>query len=225
MQAALGTPGFCQPWRLTVENCVYSLAICFGCAHCRGNVWSVLRLPCRFAVWACLSLEKFFAEERTPVMLAFKFSASLLHVLFPDACCTCLKVYGSALRVTAISHISRSRCLSERVCRQGPVLWDCRTGLGLTLRHQGLKEMLGSSYFRWRYTDQANLESHLDHQNLSFQGPKSPVKKLFMQLLSMNWELESLPAWAPHWRWVLSCSITQSCLRRSMLSVLLEAEE
>lgn len=82
-----------------------------------------------------------FAEERMPVVFIFTFFASLLHVLFPATCCTRLKAYGRAVRGVEISQVSSpGGCHSE--CRQRPVQWDCRAGLGLTLWHQGLKEML-----------------------------------------------------------------------------------
>lgn len=99
-----------------MEICLYSLAHYFSGAHCRGSV-SGLCMPCGFTIQACLRLEKFFGEERVPVMLVLKFPPSLLHVLFPDMCCMHLKVYDSALRPIEITHISRSDSC-QKVCAE-----------------------------------------------------------------------------------------------------------
>jgi len=61
-------------------------------------------------------------------MGVFKFSASLLHLLFSDTCCAHLQVYGSARGGVETSPISRS--VAVRRCVQAEVYaWDCRAGL------------------------------------------------------------------------------------------------
>lgn len=50
------------------------------------------------------------------------------------------KAYGHAVRGLKCPSAAALGCHSE--CRQSPTQWDCRTGLGLTLWHWRLNEML-----------------------------------------------------------------------------------
>lgn len=129
-------------------------------------------MPCWFTVQFCLRLEMLFAEERMPVMCMFKCFASLLHVLFPGTCCTCLKACGHSVRGVKFPLSAAHGCHSEH--RDLP-----RTGLGLTLCLWRLKEMLEAATLRGRYFHKANLDFRVlfEPSKCIFKDHKFPEKR------------------------------------------------